>query len=169
MPAQKRPLPPPSDHLGISTDSSPMPPPRPTQQQQQQLPQGDGEQPPQPGPPPELPQEEDDGKDDNLSLSPSLFFYPPLLDLTVFASRAIFACFSPDSDGEGGSQSSADAADKEEYVLRLLLLVYLPPSVPISVMILIYYRISAWNLRGGGYCSLLRWMKMMAGSRPHAC
>ncbi|XP_010909416.1 putative E3 ubiquitin-protein ligase RING1a isoform X2 [Elaeis guineensis] len=85
MPAQKRPLAPPSDHFGVPADSSPLPPPRPSQQQQQ-LAEGDGEQPPQPIPPPELPQEE-----------------------------------YGDSDGEGGSQSSADTADKEEFMLVKLM------------------------------------------------
>ncbi|XP_008776252.2 putative E3 ubiquitin-protein ligase RING1a [Phoenix dactylifera] len=102
MPAQKRPLPPPSDHLGVPTDSSPLPPPRPSQQQQQ-LPQGDGEQPPQPSPPPELPQEEDGGKD---------------------------------SDGEGGSQSSADAADKEEFILVKLMDIRKEVQCPICLGII---------------------------------
>ncbi|KAG1368369.1 putative E3 ubiquitin-protein ligase RING1a [Cocos nucifera] len=116
MPAQKRPLPPPSDHLGVPADSSPLPLPRPSQQQQQ-LPQGDGEQPPQPILPPELPQEEDGGKDDNLSLSPSVFF----VSATARSHRLSVSChlwlLSQDSDGEGGSQYSADAADKEDYYL----------------------------------------------------
>ncbi|XP_008789756.1 putative E3 ubiquitin-protein ligase RING1a [Phoenix dactylifera] len=63
MPAQKRPLPPPSDHLGGSTDSPHLPPPLPSQQQHQPLPQADGAQPPQPNPPPELPKERDGDSD----------------------------------------------------------------------------------------------------------
>lgn len=117
MPAQKRPLPAPSDHLGGSTDSPNLPPPLPSQQQHQLLPQADGEQPPQPNPPPELPKKQDGGKDDSLNLSPSLFFFP-LRRLSISPPIRLvsssFFCSCPDSDGEGGSQSSDDEADKDE-------------------------------------------------------